>query len=154
MEFNRVTIGIGLLIIVGLAAVYVLSPTLSPTALVSGTLPNALPTYNPFIGKVTHAIEKTFANNPQAVVEQTGRVGLLLPGGNSVQFAIDATTTDQDVVIILNASTNTLTKFNTYPAFVQNEFTYVPAEQLANEGPYVVALYPAGFYLMPVNVES
>lgn len=154
MEINRVTIAIGLLIIVGLAAVYVLSPNLSPTALATGTFSAELPTYNPFIGKVTHAIEKIFANNPQAVVEQTGRVGLLLPGGNSVQFATDAATTDQDVVIILNASTNTLTKFNTYPTFVQNEFTYVPAEQLASEGPYVVALYPAGFYLMPVDVEK
>jgi len=154
MEINRFTIGIGLLIVVSLAAIYFLLPAISPTGLVTGTLSPTLPTYNPFIGKVTHAIEKTFVDNPQAVVEQTGRVGLLLPGGNSVQFATDATTTDQDVVIILNASTNTLTKFNTYPSFVQNEFTYVPAEQLASEGPYVVALYPAGFYLMPVNVES
>jgi len=154
MEINRFTIGIGLLIAVGLAAVYFLLPGFSPTALVTGTVTPTLPTYNPFIGKVTHAIEKIFADNPQAVVEQTDRVGLLLPGGNSVQFATNAKTTDQDVVIILNASTNTLTKFNTFPLFVQNEFTYVPAEQLSGEGPYIVALYPAGYYLMPVNVEG
>lgn len=149
MEFNRVTIGVGLLIVVGLVFVYVSAPALSPTALVSGTLP----TYNPFIGKVTHAMEKMFVNNPQAVIEQSGRVGLLLPGGNSVQFANDATATDQDVVIILNASTTTLTQFNTFPTFVENQFTYVPSEQLSAEGPYVKALYPNGFYLMPVNVE-
>lgn len=150
MEFSRVTIGIGILILVALAFVYVSAPNLTPTALVSGTLP----TYNPFIGKVTHTIEKMFANNPQAVVEQSGRVGLILPGGNSIQFANDATTTDQDVVIILNASTTTLTKFNTFPAFIENQFTYVPVDQLASEGPYVKALYPNGFYLMPVNVEK
>ncbi len=150
MEFSRTTLGIGLVIIVGLVAVYTLAPTFSPTALVT----SSLPTYNPFIGKVTHAIEKTFANNPQAVVEQSGRVGLLLPGGNSIQFANDSSITDQDVVIILNAATNTLTQFNTFPTFIQNQFTYVPAEQLSSEGPYIIALYPNGFYLMPVNVES
>ncbi len=150
MEFSRTTIGIGLVIIISLVAVYVLAPNFSPTALVS----SSLPTYNPFIEKVTHAIEQTFANNPQAVVEQAGRVGLLLPGGNSVQFANDPAATDQDVVIILNASINTLTQFNTYPTFVQNQFTYIPAEQLLNEGPYIIALYPNGFYLMPVNVEG
>lgn len=150
MELNRITIGIGILILVGLAFVYVSMPTLSPTALVSGTMP----TYNPFIGKVTYAIEKMFANNPQAVVEQSGRVGLVLPGGNSVQFSNDPSSTTQDVVIILNASTTTLTQFNTYPSFVENQFTYIPAEQLSGEGPYVKALYPNGLYLMPVNVEQ
>ncbi len=150
MEFSRTTIGIGLVIIIALVAVYSLAPSFSPTALVT----SSIPTYNPFIGKVTHAIEQTFANNPQAVIEQSGRVGLLLPGGNSVQFANDPLATEQDVVIILNAATNTLTQFNTFPTFVQNQFTYVPADQLASEGPYVVALYPNGIYLMPVNVES
>lgn len=150
MEFSRTTIGIGLVIIVALVAVYSLAPTFSPTALVT----SSLPTYNPFIGKVTHAVEKIFANNPQAVTEQKEHVGLSFPGGNSVLFANDPLATEQDVVIILNASTNTLTHFNTYPTFVQNEFTYVPADQLVSEGPYVVALYPNGYYLMPVNVES
>lgn len=150
MEFSRTTIGIGLIIAIALGAVYLLAPSLSPTALVT----SSIPTYNPFIGKVTHAVEKMFANNPQAVIEQADRVGLLLPGGNSVQFANDPSTTDQDVVIILNASTTTLTQFNTFPTFVQNQFTYVPADQLSAEGPYVVALYPNGFYLMPVNVEG
>ncbi|MBM3281849.1 MAG: hypothetical protein FJY86_00725 [Candidatus Diapherotrites archaeon] len=150
MEINRITIGIALLILVGLAFVYVSLPDVSPTALVSGTLP----TYNPFIGKVTHAVEKIFANNPQAVIEQSNRVGIVLPGGNSVQFANDAASTKQDVVIILNASTNTLTQFNTYPTFVDNQFTYIPVEQLSSEGPYVKALYPNGLYLMPIDVGS
>lgn len=150
MEINRITIGIALLILVGLAFVYVTLPDVSPTGLVSGTLP----TYNPFIGKVTHALEKIFANNPQAVIEQSGRVGIVLPGGNSVQFANDAASTKQDVVIILNASTNTLTQFNTYPTFVDNQFTYIPADQLSSEGPYVKALYPNGLYLMPIDVGS
>lgn len=150
MELNRITIGIGLLILASIAFVYVSAPSLTPSALVSGTLP----TYNPFIGKVTRAIEKMFVNNPQAVVEQSGRVGLLLPGGNSIQFANDPSATNQDVVIILNASATTLTQFNTYPTFVENQFTYVPADQLVSEGPYVKALYPNGLYLMPVDVEK
>ncbi len=151
MEFNRITMGIVILIIVGVAAVHFLMPSLSPTALVTGSLTS---NYNPFIGKVTRAMENLFADSPQAVIEQSGRVGLLLPGGNSIQFAHNPESTDQDVVIILNATTNTLTEFNTFPEFVQNEFTYVPAEELSNENPYVKAQYPDGFYLMPVNVEG
>lgn len=150
MEINRVTIGVGFLILLGFALFFVLTPSFTPTALVTGTLP----TYNPFIGKVTHAIEKTFANNPQAVIEQSGRVGLVLPGGNSVQIANDSRATEQDVVIILNASTHTLTQFNTFPTFEDNEFTYVPSQELESEGPYVRSLYPNGYYLMPVNVEG
>lgn len=150
MEFNRVTIGIGVLILVGLAAIYLYAPTLSPTALVT----TALPPSNPFVGKVAHAMEDLFRDTPQAVIEQDGRVGILLPGGNSVQFTEDAKATDQDVVIILNATTAHITTFHTYPEFVQNEFTYVPAEQLQSENSYVRAQYPNGLYLMPVNIEG
>lgn len=150
MEFNRITLGIGLLILLAIGFVYVWKPDLSPTALISGSLP----TYNPFLGPVTQSIEKMFRDKPQAVVEQSGRVGLLFPSGNSVQFAKDGKTTEQDVVVILNASTTTLTNFHMYPEFVQNEFTYVPAEQLQSENPYVRAQYPNGYYLMPVNVDG
>jgi hypothetical protein len=122
----------------------------SPTALVSGVLPPS----NPFIGKVSRTMEDLFSDKPQAVIEQDGRVGILLPGGNSIQFAQDAKSTDKDVVLILNASHSSLSRFNSYPTFVQNEFTYIPPEQLQNENPYVRAAYPNGLYLMPVNVEG
>ncbi len=150
MEFNRITIGVGLLILVGLAAVYLWMPSISPTALVSV----ALPPSNPFVGKVTTTMENLFRDKPQAVIEQDGRVGIILPGGNSIQFAQDAKITDKDVVIILNAATTKLTIFNTYPTFVQNQFTYVPTEQLVGENPYVRAQYPGGIYLLPVNIEG
>ena len=151
MEFNRITLGIGALIILAIAALYYFAPNLtaSPTGLVSGVLEPG----NPFTGKLTSTIEKLFRNKPQAIIEQSGRIGVILPGGNSIQFTKDAGLSEQDVVIILNATTTTLTQFHTFPEFVQNEFTYVPADQLANENPYVRAQYPNGFYLMPVNVE-
>ncbi len=150
MELNRVTIGVAILILLGLALVYLWVPSISPTALIIGSFP----TYNPFVGKVTQAIDKMFVDNPQAVVEQSGRVGLLLPGGTSVQFAHNASSTEQDVVIILNATTTKITVFNTFPMFKSNEFTYVPSSELGNENLYVQALYPNGFYLLPVNVEG
>jgi hypothetical protein len=112
---------------------------------------------NPFSGKMTSAIEKIFRNTPQAIIElkQPGgeHIGFILPGGNGVQFTSDTASTDKDVVIILNATNAKLTSYHTYPEFVQNEFTYIPPEQLVNENPYVRAQYPSGFYAMPVNVE-
>ncbi len=151
MEFNRVTVGVGLLILLGLAFVYVWKPTFTPTALLSSAFK---PTSNPFLSKVTNAIETNFADNPQAVIEQGNRVGLVFPGGTSVQFAIEPGSTDQDVVIILNASLIQLPNANTYPAFVSNQFTYVSPSELGNENPYVQALYPHGLYLMPISVEK
>ncbi len=151
MELNRFTLGIGALILLVIAALYYFVPSItsSPTGLVTGILEPS----NPFTGKLTAAIEKLFRDKPQAIIEQAGRIGILLPGGNSIQFTRDATQNDQDVVIILNAATTTLTRYRTYPEFVQNEFTYVPPEQLAAENPYVRAQYPNGLYLMPVNVD-
>lgn len=151
MEMNRFTIGFAVLIALALGAVYYLSPsTLSaPTGLVTGVLEPS----NPFTGKLTQTIEKLFRDEPQAYVEQADRQGLLFPGGASVQFSTAPNTTEQDVVIILNASTAKLSGYHVYPEFVSNEFTYVPAEQLAQENPYIRAQYPNGIYLMPVNVK-
>lgn len=125
-------------------------PNFSPTGLVSTVLPPS----NPFIGKVTHNMEQIFRDQPQAVIEQDGRNGLLLPGGNSIQFATDATSTQMDVVFILNATHHTVPNFHSYPDFVDNEFTYVPPSELSSENPYVRAQYPDGLYLLPVNIEE
>ncbi len=149
MEFNRITIGIGILILVGVAAAYYFVPSLSPTGFVAGSI---LPPSNQFMAKPTEYMNKIFVDKPQAVVEMDGRAGFTLPGGNSVQFARDRSGTDQDVVIILNASHITLTSYHTYPDFVPNEFTYVPPEQLGSADPYVRETYPNGYYLMPANV--
>ncbi|MFH0969867.1 MAG: hypothetical protein V1776_00165 [Candidatus Diapherotrites archaeon] len=148
MHLNRFAIGAGILILLGLSFLYFRYTDLNPTAFVTSSFQPS----NPFIGKVTHSIEHIFASNPQAVIEQDGRVGLLFPGGNSVQFSQTPETTTEDVVIILNASHTTLTTYNMYPSFVTNEFTYVSPEQIDNVGPYVRAQYPAGFYLMPLDV--
>ena len=151
MEFNRITLGVAVLAALAFAAVYYFSPTSfsSPTGFVSGVLEPS----NPFTGRLTSTIEKLFRDEPQAYIEQSGRNGLLLPGGASVQFATDPASTEQDVVIILNATTAKLNSYHLFPEFVQNEFTYVPPEQLVGENPYVRAQYPNGIYLMPVNVK-
>lgn len=150
MDFNTPTLLIGLFLVVGIAALYLFAPDFSPTALVT----TAIPPSNPFVGKVTRNIDQIFRDSPQAVIEQDGRTGLLLPGGNSVQFANDASTTDKDVVFILNATHHTISQFHAYPEFVSNEFTYISPEQLASENPYVRAQYPDGLYLMPVDIEG
>jgi hypothetical protein len=150
MDFNTPTLFIGILLVAGIAALYLFAPDFSPTALVT----TAIPPTNPFLGKVTRNIEQLFRDNPQAVIEQDGRTGLLLPGGNSVQFANDESTTDKDVVFILNAAHQSIAQFHTYPEFVSNEFTYISPEQLAGENPYVRAQYPNGLYLMPVDLEG
>jgi hypothetical protein len=134
------------------AAVYFLQPELPGAGMVTSIIPTSS-AGNPFIGNVTNTIGELFKDKPQAVIEQAGRVGLLLPGGNSVQFTKDAKQTTQDVVIILNAANYQMDNANVYPDFVENEFTFVPPEALENEKPYVRALYPNGFYIMPVNVE-
>lgn len=149
MEFNRITMGIGLLILVGLGVVYFFAPNLSPTGFVAASI---LPPSNQIMEKPTKYMNAIFVDKPLAVIEQDGRAGFLLPGGNSVQFTRDRSSTDQDVVIILNASHTTLTTFHTYPEFVKNEFTYIPPEQLTSADPYVQQLYPNGYYLMPANV--
>ena len=151
MEMNRTIIGIGLLIIVGLGLVYVFAPDLSPTGFAAATI---FPPSNPFMSEVTENMNRIFVDKPQAVVKRTDSAGILLPGGNSILFARDRKTTDQDVVIILNASHTTLTTFHAYPEFVPNEFTYVPPEQLQTEDPYIRELYPNGYYLMPANVGN
>ena len=148
MEFNRLTLGIGILILLVAGGLFIWKPSFAPTGLVTDTFRPA----NPFVGKVSDAMNNLFRDSPQAVVEQDGRVGLLFPDGPSVQFAKDGKTTDQDVVIILNASTTKLTEFNDYPIFRQNEFTFVPADQLLDENPYVRAQYPDGMFLMPIDV--
>lgn len=152
MEINRFTIGIAILVVVGIVGAYYFLPSSTfsaPTGLVTGVLEPS----NPFAGKLTSTIEKLLKDEPQAYVEQAGRRGLLLPGGTSVQFTTDPLNTEQDVVIILNASTAKITNYHAYPKFVQNEFTYIPAEQLVDENPYIRAQYPNGIYLMPVNVK-
>jgi hypothetical protein len=149
MNFDTNTILIGILLVGGIAALYFFAPDFSPTALVT----TALPPSNPFVGKVTRNIEQLFRNTPQAVIEQDGRTGLLLPGGNSIQFTNDPSSTTQDVVFVLNATHHMISNFHTYPEFVSNEFTYIPPEQLSGENPYVIAQYPDGMYLMPVDVE-
>ncbi len=151
MEFNRITLGVAVLAALAFAAVYYFSPASfsAPTGLVSSVLQPS----NPFTGKLTSTIEKLFRDEPQAYIEQAGRSGLMLPGGTSVQFTTDPTSTEQDVVIILNASTAKLTTYHSFPEFVQNEFTYIPPEQLVEENPYIRAQYPNGIYLMPANVK-
>ncbi|QQR92804.1 MAG: hypothetical protein IPJ89_01000 [Candidatus Iainarchaeum archaeon] len=151
MELNPFTIGFIALAVLAIGAAYYFSPSIfsAPTGLVTGVLEPS----NPFSGKLTSTIEKMFRDQPQSYIEQDGRHGLLLPGGASVQFSTSPTTTEQDVVIILNASTAKITSYHAYPEFVQNEFTYVPPEQLAGESPYIRAQYPNGIYLMPVNVK-
>lgn len=150
MDFNTNFLFIGILLVAGIAGLYFFAPDFSPTALVT----TAIPPSNPFVGKVTHNINELFRDSPQAVIEQDGRTGLLLPGGNSVQFANDASTTEKDVVFILNATHHSMTQFHTYPEFVSNEFTYISPEQLSGENPYVRAQYPDGLYLLPVDLEE
>lgn len=149
MELNRITLGLGILVLLALGFVFLFNPTIDPTGLVSSSFQPS----QPFLGKLTSTIETIFRNKPQSIVEQDGRVGILLPGGNSVQFTRNPAQTQQDVVIILNATNTRLDDYHTYPEFVENEFTFVPAEQLEKEDPYVRAQYPNGLYLMPVNVE-
>ncbi|MDP2665882.1 MAG: hypothetical protein Q8P05_00030 [Candidatus Diapherotrites archaeon] len=149
MELNRIMLGVGILALLGLGLFLFLNPNLDATGLVSAPFTSS----NPFSGKLTTTIENLFRNKPQSIIEQDGRIGILLPGGNSVQFTRDARTTNQDVVIILNARTTKLDHFNEYPTFVENEFTFVPPKEIEKEDPYVRAQYPDGLYLMPVNVE-
>lgn len=151
MEINHIVMGIGFLILVGLGAVYFFAPDLSPTGLVTSTI---LPPSNSFLSGVKDNIQNIFGDIPQAVVKRKDSAGILLPGGNSILFTNDRKTTEQDVMIILNATHTTLTVFHMYPEFVPNEFTYVPPEQLESEDPYIRELYPNGYYVMPSNVGN
>ena len=151
MEFNRYTIIIAVVILLGLGVVYVFSPNTSPTALVSGMFEPR----STFVSKVSDALHPLFDSRPQSFIQMQGRVGILLPGGTSVQFSTQSGQTTQDVVVILNASNAALVPktFHTFPEFVSNEFTYIPPEQLQGEDAYVRAQYPNGVYVLPTNLE-
>ncbi len=151
MEFNRYTIVIAVVVLLGLGAIYIFAPQTSPTALVSGVFEPR----NTFVSKVSDALHPLFDSRPQSFIEMQGRVGILLPGGTSIQFATQPEQTALDVVIILNASNAALIPkvFHAYPEFVSNEFTYIPPEQLQGEDAYVRAQYPNGVYALPTSLE-
>lgn len=146
MEPKKIVIVVVVLVIIA-GLFYFFSPRIHPTALIAGVIG----AQSPVQSQLYSAIDRMFEGKPQSFTQEADFYGLQFPAGTAIKFNRDPYSTQQDVLVLVNASNVQIQNANQFPQMTINQFTFVPFETI--QDPYMKTLYPQGYYVMPVNVS-